>query len=194
MSKIIDNLNITDEIGPNGLVIIKDKDGNILVKKHNMVVKGGKKIVYEKLLEMVGFSNGGNGYIAEGNSNWRLGKLYFGNSMNETTFDYETIDKIESGQDDVYYYSYSLINGTSYSPTMGFGMTNDGHPYLEFNLSSILCDPSKASYLSCLSVVAEEIVAGTDGKRKEKLFSRIKFDPIPMIEGNELTLLYYIYF
>ena len=164
-----DVIDIQDGIGPNGLVIIKDKDGNILVRKHNMVVSSGKKWVFERC----------NWKGTEGLPSMFY-RIVFGSSQSETTYDYTTLDKANNDKDSTeYQYEVDSDNLQEFPDAT--------HPYYLFSLTGIKCDPSKADFLSCLSITYKE-------GETEKLFSRIRFDKIPMVEGNELSLNYYIYF
>lgn len=163
-----DVIDIQDGIGPNGLVIIKDKDGNILVRKHNMVVSSGKKWVFERC----------NWKGTEGLPSMFY-RIVFGSNQSETTYTYSTLDLAKDGSTD-YQYEINSDNFQEFS--------EPDHPYYLFSLTGIKCDPSKADYLSCLSITYKDV------NGNENLFSRIRFDKIPMVEGNELSLNYYIYF
>ena len=179
---LTDNIDIKDGVGAHGFVIITDKDGNVLVKKSNMVVKKGREFVFGKFYGDSNFSK------------LRLKSIYFGDQQAETTTDYTNIDKISDGNNiykrDIEYITEGNSILTDSNKIRAEKLDLESGYGIKLVASGIKCDPSLTSNLSCLSVVYGDPNDSTD----ERLFSRIRFDIIPMVEGNELNLTYYIYF
>ena len=44
-----DRLGLSEGLSVKGIVIIKDANGNIIVKKHNMIVASGRRAILESL-------------------------------------------------------------------------------------------------------------------------------------------------
>ena len=176
--------------GPKGFVIITDKDGKILVKKHNMIVKDGKDYIFataiNKIFSNIGFNNVGN--YNSTMLDYSITEMRFGCSTNETEFtrsyssDNESIHLLnEVSEDGVPVYHHPL---SASDITVG---TSDNHPYIVINKELVFNSNVNIDNVSELELIM------SNGKDK-KLFSRIKFDIIPISANSEFTIEYYIYF
>lgn len=176
--------------GPKGFVIITDKDGKILVKKHNMIVKDGKDYIFatviNKIFNGIGFNKVDN--YDSTMLDYSITEIRFGCSTNETEFtrsygeDSESIHLLhEVSEDGVPSYHHPL---SASEITIG---TSDNHPYIVIN--------KELTFNSSVNIdnVSELELIMSNGEDK-KLFSRIKFDIIPISAGSEFTIEYYIYF
>lgn len=181
---ITETVDIHDSgFNPKGYVIIKDKDGNVLVKKHNMIVKDGKDFIFGAFFNAAFNQNPSpSGYndLVGNLPKYKLTKLRFGNHDHETTFtqNYGSKDSRHLPEDDI------LVNDILIG-------TTDNHPYVKIskNISfDATYDINSVSELELILVPVE------DASLQPKLFSRIKFDVIPITAGIEFSLEYYIYF
>lgn len=200
----IDEFEINDSTGPKGFVIIKDtKTGEILVKKHNMIVKTGKEFLLNFLLQNSGSETPTTTVCTTYNNtykDYRLNKYAFGACTAETTYDFtkDDFNKVNNTHTEPSYKDIILEGGSSGGATSnmivssGSGYDSStvltGHPYLKFVFQET--GDQRLDYVSELGLFLSK---GDDNPEYE-LFSRIVFDPIPYGANTNFTISYYIYF
>lgn len=204
-----DEIDVNDSLGLKGFLIITDnKTGKIILKKHNMILKGAKQILLAKFLDTVANGTFDEAVVKASEKSemiehvnlykdYNLQKFIFFNdgsnsdvSYTDTYSDFETyitsntsilISLMEGGN------SNDDINLTKVS---NFTFDTDGDHYvlkISTNITLTGLDSESRSFNSLVSVAEN----GNEGKI---LFSRIKFDPIILSTDSTLNLTYYIYF
>lgn len=178
-----------DGLGPRGFVILSNpKTGQIYVKKHNLVLNEGRKILMAKLL---------NGFDDEDESSEK--------TNNYSSYNFVSIGLSDNAEEPSYgdvYNSSDIKKELSFRNNNGelsvnktFKYRDDDpnkSPYILFSITAPidleLWDTSNFHTINSLGIIM------SDGTNK-KLFSRITFDPIPITnELTEFKLDYYIYF
>lgn len=220
----IKNSPFQDNLNLNGLVILEDKkSGSVLFKKHNMILKEAKRLLFSKLLQFENTSVS-EGKIVVNKLNTFLNltstesildtdkRLFTDKSLKGIILGYsesdvgynDTFDKIKSfgkeqNDDEPFRYIYKELNVSNSEVSM-----SESHPdYFVFKISLDI------SYTDFNIGTNDEIIINTLGvvcgltsgtEREEiyptidKLFSRIVFDPIIITQDSDLKLTYYIYF
>ena len=193
--EINDSFNIMDCVNPKGFVIITNKNtGEILLKKHNMILTEGRKVILSKLL------NGFNNYTSKENltdySDYQFKCVCFSSNAQETKKDMKIsnenlgfVSKMENNKEQNLnrkYFSYALNSGN-------FTLENDNENfYFKINTNVSLpigAESGVIDHISSLGIIMEKVSSGA-----ELLFSRISFDPIQISADTTFELTYYIYF
>lgn len=200
-------MQIFDKLDPKGYVVIKDKDGKIIRANFNTIVNEGKKIIISKLFPNIFFNDSSNinkstyeGYEFYG--------LCFGQSLNETTINYayDSSEYVEILPDNANNPLFFHLNENT-SNVSEFNIKYDEETkryYLAITIrvipgSDLITDYSKdGDSFSKNSVCSLAIIMKNDNiddiNEKYKLFSRFRFDPLPVTSDSEFILTYYIYF
>jgi hypothetical protein len=175
---LTDNFSISDKPFVKGVVVMKDENGRIIFKKNNLVVKSGRKLLFDLFKECV--------TSATERTSKRIGVIYgsgtsavsstdtkLGNVINTVPLE----AKIESNDSEENYCDIDF--------------DTEGKLYVKFtiNISGNSGLATNMSELGLCFIKEEEGVKKSDG-----LFSRIVFDPLPLTSNNKYTLEYYLYF
>lgn len=185
-----DSFSVNDKIGPRGFVVIRDTKGRIIVKKENMVVKAGRKYIFDLVCnENIFLKNGDTSNY----SDYKFKKIIFFESNNNEVKYSDTLDILsgipsityEIGDEkDISFQQNGSENGISV-----YSENDNNYAYIKIS-KTLSFNNSNGDYPPVLSSLA--IVIGDD--KNEELFSRIVFDKIPVSAESELLLDYYIYF
>ena len=170
-----DNIDINDSI-INGFCIAKTSTGEVLFKKHNMVVASGRKAIYNILSGLCT-----NPTTAP---SFKFSSIKFGNNRNITTLNTTDVSVI-SDKD----YQYEIIdnskdNGENNNARIEYG--SDGSRYFKFSINVNAEIPAELTELGLYFTQNGE----------EALFSRVVFDPIfcgPNAAVSSFTIEYYVY-
>ena len=199
MDKI--KLEVTDEVSvrdvkntltPRGHIIIKDSDGNVLVDKDNMVVLGGREFIYylfmDKLDSSDKFSDTEKEALTTALNN-PVKYICLTNSTAETKLDFNSEN--ETGVTRYYFGGGSGITTSGDNATkpltdfMTVGReTLTSIPYITFST-----EVSSAALSGMNQVSAIEIQFANGA-----IFSRARFDVIPVMPGVDFSIEYYLYF
>lgn len=173
-------INDSDNCFPKGFVVITSSDGKVLVKKKNMILKNGKDYLFYL------FFKENSNIFADGSqltdfSGYKLTKGQFGVSSRETEYSDNRIVTEDS-------------DGNSLSKS--FEITLKNVELLTINDRYAMKIVHTCNIDSTESVVSVQELGLylTKENADDRLFSRIKFDPIPINANTEFTLEYYIYF
>lgn len=183
---IDDIVSFTDSIGPKGFIILKNlKTGEILVKKHNMIVKNGRKYLFDIFMDKQSTSNDGINYeIATGDGNlknYKLNKLQFGHGINETIYESTGLENpLKSESEGI------IVSGQTGKPVSESSYFKIEYTFkFEFNSSE-----AAATTISELGL----FLTSDETTAEDKMFSRVTFDPVPINANTEFELKYYVYF
>lgn len=179
-----DLVGIGDSVGPKGFVIITDKDGKIIVKKHNIILENGRNYIFEKfILNALSSSILSESSYTEKFSNYKIKNLHFfddGKGLPE----YTDMELPEAGLRITKDIENSKISIQPSLYNQGIRL-----PYLALE-SELLFDETNIGTLSYVSGLMITISNGSN----EIPITKIKFDKIPVYTTAELSLKYYIYF
>lgn len=184
-----EELNIKDGLSPNGYVVIEDKDGHIIFKGHNMVVKEGRQIVMSKILN--GISGKYTGQINKDDIDsalfdYNFYGIYLSSKTDETTFEAD-INSIKDA--DSISGSYFKEFGKDTGVPISNAVINSDDLSISFKITfSTDSSNTTKTTLNSLGIIMK------NSENKLKLFSRICFDTIPLQLGSSYTLTYYLYF
>jgi hypothetical protein len=169
--KIYERSNINDS-KITGIVVIKNKDGRIILKKENMIVENGREFIRDKFAKNAGIGSFSSGYSGT-YLDYSLTHIGFGNSDVVTQY---TMTSLISEEEDLRtpLSSANVAKGTS-------------EPYLKFTAS--VDRTNKAT-----GYTLREIGLFITFEELSTLFSRVVFDPIPIAAGERYEVEYYIYF
>lgn len=182
---IDDVVSFTDSIGPKGFIILKNlKTGEILVKKHNMIVKNGRKYLFDIFMEkQPANSDGGINYegaITDSLKDYKLNKLKFGYGINETVYESTELGSpLESGSGSII---ISEQTGTPISDSSYFKIEYT----FKFKFNSSEAAATTISELGLFLTL--------NNTTPDIMFSRVTFDPVPINANTEFELKYYVYF
>lgn len=184
-----EELNIKDGLSPNGYVVIEDKDGHIIFKGHNMVVKEGRQIVMSKMLKNLSDNKKINIDSNILSDSYDFYGIYLSSKTDETTFEADINSIGENGK--------ASITG-SYFKEFGADNTGISKNNISIDLDS-LCISFKVNFSTDSSNTTKTTlnslgIVMKDSSNHLKLFSRICFDTIPLQLGSSYTLTYYLYF
>ena len=170
---MIDNIKITDSIS--GVFILLDDKGNIICRGHNMVVKDGRKLIYDI------FKKAMKGETTTGYSF----KFHFGGAKNNfATKVTTTYDDVKDNSVDINDVSFSDNEANAVSVcTATF---DDDNMALKINIS--------ISGTSTAMTITEGFLTYTGTEGQETLFSRFVFDPQYITSGVAYALEYVISF
>lgn len=180
-----DRLGLSEGLSVKGIVIIKDANGNIIVKKHNMIVASGRRAILESL---------------KSTKKLNINAIFFSDkfSKDETTIapvayndvypeDAEkptNMKEFEVGTTDTSKFKLEYVTE---SGTVAKSTENEIEPYIKVSGTLSYLDYT-ASQIRTLGL----LITTTNTKT---LFSRIIFEPIPFTDKMEsYTIEYYIYF
>jgi hypothetical protein len=170
--KIQENLNITDS-KIRGVVVIKNADGTIILKKDNMIVQSGREFIMDKFSKAAGMGNFSTDY--DGNyTSYSLTHIGFGNS--DVATEYSMTSLVSENVEFRNLLTSSLV-------TKSF----TGTPFLKFKALLNLSSSTTGYELREIGLI---MTTNSDSK----LFSRVVFDTIPIIAGENYEVEYYIYF
>jgi hypothetical protein len=155
-----------------GIVVIKNKDGKIILKKENMIVETGREFIRDKFAKNAGIGNFSEGYSGT-YLDYSLTHIGFGNSDVVTQY---TMTELIS-EDTELRTPLSSVN------------VNKGtvEPYLKFTANVDRINEATGYTLREIGLYLTSGLIFT-------LFSRIVFDPIPIAAGEKYEVEYYIYF
>ena len=167
------------DVRPNpvkGVVVIK-QDGKTILKKNNLVVKSGRSVIFNLLLEYIGKTTGESnehsvGYIISSGTNVPSDGDTLSSFSNGATLGIIEDGNIETNNEELYLKFKITLNGS--------GLTAVSMSELGLFIWSHTVDEKWSE---------EEL-----DKDKYNLFSRIVFDPLPLTSGNKFDLEYYLYF
>lgn len=219
---LIEEFNMNDSLGLSGFVVITDnKTGEILLKKHNMILAGAKKVLLSKLLcpcntneqdiepkyeqlELLGLDLLYKLYDTKKYyyKDYYLRYCKFYNIEEDVVYS-ETINKNQNDQDFLLHFELDksspenlTTNNSLCNGSLSFNVEEvdvDSHYRLKISieLKSDQEDPIK---FTSLSLVMDHPDNNENEKDLEIPFSRIKFDPIILTQESSLNLTYYVYF
>jgi hypothetical protein len=164
--RIEDKIQLTDNIGPKGYVIMKKSDGTVLFEKFNLIVEEGRKYLRELFIVNAFPSDFSYNREYEGYS---LKSFGFGSSGVATELDTDNLASLIDNKIDITKEILEASNGQMYIVLKGTLTPESGRVIRELGL--FLSDDSN-----------------------DKLFSRVVFDPIPVEAGETYDIDYYIYF
>lgn len=183
---------------PKGFVIITDpKTGEVLVKKHNMIVKEGKDFIFATVIQNLFLTTPSlesNDYYTKDNLSFKISQMRFGNSTADTHFTRTYSADNESTHlrgNDTDIEAEPIYHHDITSDNIEVGTSND-HPYIKISKDLSFSNTTNIDNISELELIMVDTL--TEGKKSNRLFSRIKFDVIPISAGSEFSIEYYIYF
>jgi hypothetical protein len=165
--RIEDKIQLTDNIGPKGYVIMKKSDGTVLFEKFNLIVAEGRKYLRELFIV--------NAFPSDFSYNrqyedYSLKSFGFGSSGVATELDTDNLEPlIDNNKINIKKEILEALNGQMYIVLKGTLTPESGTVIRELGL-----------FLS--------------NDSNDKLFSRVVFDPIPVEAGETYDIDYYIYF
>ena len=169
-----DNIDINDSI-VNGFCIAKTSTGEVLFKKHNMVVAGGRNAIYNMLHSLCTGSTP--------SPSFKFSSIKFGNNRNITTLNTDSISVI--GEE----YQYNFENNDeNNNASIDYGSDDGSSRYFKFNINVDAKTPAELTELG--------LYFTQDNGSTETLFSRVVFDPIfcgPNAAVSSFTIEYYVY-
>jgi len=172
--KIYERSNINDS-KIKGIVVIKDNNGKIIIKKENMIVKNGREFIRDKFALNAGIGNFSTNYTGTYTS-YSLSHIAFGASDVITQY---TMTSLISESFRTVLSSANVAKGTT-------------EPYLKFTASLDRTNQSTGYTLREIGLIIK-----TDPSNNNEtglLFYRVVFDPIPIAAGEKYEVEYYIYF
>ena len=180
--ELMDRYSIDDTLKPVGVVIIKDADGNIIFKGNNMVVKTGRKMLFDLFTasssttfsDLTKFSDL-HAFIGDNSNIVRADDIFLNGYQDITTNDdgpQQNIPSTSSGYStDTLYYELSGDNDREIYIHMAMRYNHSG-PAMAFSTFGLY--------------------AGSEGH--EKLFSRIVFPTRTLTSETPILIDYYLYF
>lgn len=170
---MIDNIKITDSIS--GVFILRDDKGNIICRGHNMVVKDGRKLIYNIFKKTM------TGEVATGYSF----KFYFGGTNNNfATKVTTTYNDVKDNS--VYSNDISFSDNETNAVSVCTATFDDDNMALKINIS--------ISGTSEAMTITEGFLTYIGAEGEETLFSRFVFDPQYITSGVIYALEYVISF
>lgn len=187
-----DMINISDNIGPHGYVVIKNHDtGEILFKGHNMVVANGRRAVFFLFLNQF-FSNINDFNDENANDNGVLNRTNFNSLLSNL----KMVCKLSNDGGQTQYSDNALKSKSNCKEITNLGSlcaatcdNNSKTLYLKISFSNIKNDSGDISSISELGLFMK-----SESDSTEYMFSRITFDPIPYSANESFDMTYYIYF
>lgn len=148
-----------------GHIIVKDKDGNVIIDMDNMIVETGRKFLLSKCFGTADFEG------------YSISKIFYGEGSDMTTPNF-TKEKLVNPQ-----YADIIFKKTEATPNVDVEYSDF---YVKIN--KVLTYTGQNKTLTEIGLI---ISNGTT----EELFSRVVHDPIVLNNKNsEYTVNYYIYF
>lgn len=179
---------------PKGFVIITDSNsGRVLVKKHNMIVKDGKDFIFACVINNIFNTTITDLPEAYKNDNltYHITEMRFGRTTGDTEFNRTYSDEQPSEhlrgnagnieETPIYHHNLDAEN-------IAVGTSNN-HPYIKISKDLSFSNSTNIDNISEL-----ELIMTNSNRDSKRLFSRIKFDVIPISAGSEFSIEYYIYF
>lgn len=170
-----DNIDINDSV-VNGFCIAKTSTGEVLFKKHNMVVAGGRNAIYGMLHNLCTGSTTAPSF--------KFSSIKFGNNRNITTLNTEGVSTIDNN------YQYTICDKSENNDEENnarIDYSADSR-YFKFNINVAATIPAELTELG--------LYFTQDNGSSETLFSRVVFDPIfcgPNAAVSSFTIEYYVY-
>jgi hypothetical protein len=177
--KIQENLNITDS-KVKGVVVIKNSDGTIILKKENMIVASGREFIMDKFSKAANIGNFSTAYTGTYTS-YSLTHIGFGNSDVASQYSMESL----------------VSENTLFRKVLSVDIvekSSTGTPFLKFKANLNLTNSTGYELREIgllMSIVSE---ANSITYSSYTLFSRVVFDTIPIVSGENYEVEYYIYF
>jgi hypothetical protein len=180
--KIQENLNITDS-KIRGVVVIKNADGTIILKKENMIVQSGREFIMDKFSKAAGIGNFSTAYTGTYTS-YSLTHIGFGNSDVASQYSMESLVSENTAPGIRQVLSVDIVEKSS-----------TGTPFLKFKAGLNLGSSASGYELREIGLLMS-IATDTNPITYDNftLFSRVVFDTIPIIAGENYEVEYYIYF
>jgi hypothetical protein len=171
--KITESLNISDS-KIRGVVVIKDWSGKIILKKENMIVESGRKIIRDVFIK--------NGIFVKSSfigtySSYLLTHVVFGSS---DVASQSTMTALESEVLRVRLVESDVV-------------VADNSVQIKFKAIADLTNSLTGITIKELGLLAKKF-EGNIETNDETLFSRAVFDSIPVAAGEKYEVEYYIYF
>lgn len=187
-----DRLGLSEGLSVKGIVVIKDANGNIIVKKHNMIVASGRRAILESLkstkklnINAIFFSD------KFSKDETTIAPVAYNDVYPEDTKKPTNMKEFEVGTTDTSKFKLEYVT-ESKTESMESGAEvksteNEIEPYIKVS-GTLSYSDYKAAQIRTLGL----LITTTNTKT---LFSRIIFEPIPFTDKMEsYTIEYYIYF
>lgn len=202
-------MNLIENINPKGFVVIKDKDGNIIQANYNTIVNEGRKTILSKLLSDL-FIDGDDEGAIDGIDKSYKDYEFYAICLGKATGETKPSDTFKSINE----YSPTIsVNGDSINNPFWFYLHSDDGDNIVNEYKLNFDSEANKYYLSITIRVVPGSVQTTDiieaisslaiimrnvkkqGTDEEyHLFSRFRFDTIPITSESEFILTYYVYF
>ncbi len=175
MKKVIETVNVSDS-KIRGIVVIKRKDGTILLKKENAIVRNGRKFIRDKFIA--------SGIPALSDftselSTYELDMIAFGSSDVATEYDMESL------------VSQDTESEVTISDESDAVAAESGTMFIKF---SAQMDRTALSTGYTVREIGLVLVDSAVSPGPDLLFSRAVFDPITIAPGETYQVEYYLYF
>jgi hypothetical protein len=172
-----------------GVVVLKRSDGTVVFKKDNLIVRNGRRYLWEKFMNSTAsITQDENGTTSSGTigapytrqfDGYTLGEIAFGSSGTATSFDQQGLSRE---------YTTNIVPRIPLS-NVGLELGSFDNPYIKIVAR---VDNTASGENFTLAEIGLFLTKVDD--LTKFLFSRVVFDPIPIGSGDVYEVEYYIYF